>query len=130
VKKPNALIAAYTIPATVTAIAPFAFDFSTKTTMDIPNTVLSIGNDAFIYNNELASVTIGTGLTTIGQAAFLWCPALASISFSGLIAPTSVGENWIMGTNASLQGHAKDASDFTQPPGAWNGLTMGEHVAP
>ena len=41
--------------------------------MTIGNGVTSIGQDAFIYCSNLTSVTIGDGVTSIGQDAFSYC---------------------------------------------------------
>ena len=46
----------------------------------VPDGVQSIGNFAFKYCNNLASVTLPDGLTFIGERAFSYCDNLASIT--------------------------------------------------
>jgi hypothetical protein len=43
------------------------------TSVTIPDSVLSIGRDAFAWSGYLTSVTLGNGLTSIGQEAFAGC---------------------------------------------------------
>jgi hypothetical protein len=45
----------------------------------IPNSVTSIGNEAFANCSGLTSVTIGSGVTSIGYGAFAGCSGLANI---------------------------------------------------
>ena len=47
--------------------------------MTIPNSVTSIGNNAFYYNSSLTSVNIPSSVTTIGSGAFYYCTSLKSI---------------------------------------------------
>ena len=68
-----------TIPNTVTSIGQEAFQSMTGiTSVTIPNSVTSIGNDAFYYCTGLTSVTIPNG--TIGQDAFQYCYGLRSLT--------------------------------------------------
>ena len=47
---------------------------STATSYTIPNDVKTIDMFAFAYSNYLTGVTIGSGVTTIGESAFTNCP--------------------------------------------------------
>ena len=59
------------IPSGVTSIGNYSFrGFNLITSVIIPNTVFSIGREAFAYCRSLISVTIGAGVTTIGNDAF------------------------------------------------------------
>ena len=110
----------------VTTIGPGAFQSCTSlTSVTIPDNVTSIGDGAFYSCTSLTSVTIGSGVTTIGAGAFMYCTSLTSIIFLGLVAPTTVGDGWILDTHAGITGHAYAASNFPAPGGVFHGLTMG-----
>ena len=75
-----------TIPNSVTSIGYDAFyDCGGLTSVSIPNSVTSIGNDAFCGCGGLTSVTIPNSVTSIGYDAFYGCGGLTSI-----IIPSSV----------------------------------------
>ena len=63
--------------------------------VSIPSGVTSIGNNAFYYCYSLASVSIPSGVTSIGSSAFQYCYALASVSIPSGV--TSVGSNAFSG---------------------------------
>jgi hypothetical protein len=69
---------------TVSALGIYAFSYSSVTNVTIPNSVTSIGNDAFFNCTNLRSVTIPNSVTTIGSGAFI------STSLETLIIPNSV----------------------------------------
>ena len=50
------------------------------TSITIPNSVTSIGINAFFECNSLASITIPSGVTTIGEEAFAYCDNLEHIT--------------------------------------------------
>lgn len=58
---------------------------------NIPNSVTSIGNNAFEACSGLSSVTIPNSITSIGSATFFLCSGLTSIEIPNSI--TSIGEN-------------------------------------
>lgn len=55
---------------TVTAVASQAFSHAAITELTVPNTVTSMGADAASYCNSLAKVTLGSGITSLGQGVF------------------------------------------------------------
>ncbi len=71
--------ATFEIPASVTAIADYAFALSHIESIVIPDTVASIGNYAFNNCKALTSVTIGAGVQSIGKGAFESCGLLSSL---------------------------------------------------
>ena len=63
-------VTSVTIPNTVTSIGQEAFMYLQITSIDIPNSVISIGDGAFMGCQYLTSVTIPEKLTSIGKVAF------------------------------------------------------------
>ncbi|MBO5068366.1 MAG: leucine-rich repeat protein [Clostridia bacterium] len=55
----------------------------------IPNSITSIGYEAFAYCESLTSVVIGKGVTSIGENAFYGCVSLTSIDIPDSV--TSIG---------------------------------------
>ncbi len=69
-----------TIPNSVTSIGSNAFrGCSGLTSVTIPNSVTSIGGSAFYNCTGLTSVTIPNSVTSIGSSAFSYCSKLANI---------------------------------------------------
>jgi hypothetical protein len=79
-----------TIPDSVTSIGDDAF-FCCRglTSVTIPDSVTSIGRTAFYYCSGLTSVTIGNGVTSIGDWAFDGCSGLTSVTIPDSV--TSIG---------------------------------------
>jgi len=126
IRHPSGKAGAFTVPNSITSIGNDAFDScSYLTSVNISNSVTSIGDWAFSDCTSLTSVNISNSVTFIGDWAFYYCTSLTSITFSGLVAPVIVGANWIYGTDAGIRGHAYVASNFPAPGGNFNGLTMG-----
>ena len=79
----------------------FAYSDNTKTSLlaylgadssvTIPSSVTSIGNDAFYNNKNLTSVTIPSSVTSIGNNAFYYCSNLRSVTFESGSQLTSIG---------------------------------------
>ena len=73
-----------TIPDSVTSIGDEAFKLCTGlTSITIPDSVTSIGDEAFSLCTRLTSITIGNGVTSIGRDAFTVCANLKAITFLG-----------------------------------------------
>ena len=65
---------------TVTRIGNGAFKNSGITGVTIPDSVTSIGDEAFMSCKKLTSVTIPSSVTSIGENAFCWCESLTSVT--------------------------------------------------
>ena len=79
-----------TIPNSVTSIGSQAFrDCSNLTSVTIPNSVTTIGDHAFYYCSGLTSITIPNSVTTITDYAFYGCRGLTSVTMFNSV--TSIG---------------------------------------
>ena len=68
-----------TLPNSVTTIDAAAFSSSGLTSISIPDSVFRIDNQTFMGCTALGSVSIGTGVKTIGSDAFNGCTSLTSV---------------------------------------------------
>jgi len=69
------------------------------TSVVIPNSVTSVGNNAFYNFSSLTSITIGTSVTSIGSGAFTGCTSLTSITLvDGL---PVIGSGWFAGISVT-----------------------------
>lgn len=75
----------YSWPTTVTEVGAFAFALTKNlTTMNIPNTVKTIGSDAF-NSSSITSLSVPSSVTSMGGEVFVSCTKLVTVSID---APT------------------------------------------
>ena len=75
----------------VTSIGKYAFNHSTISSVTIPNSITTIGIQAFYNCDNLTSVTIPYGVITIGENAFYGCSNLTSVTIPNSV--TTIGES-------------------------------------
>ncbi len=66
-----------------------AFQYSSVTSVTLPNSVTNLGDKAFFLCGTLTNVAFGTGVTSIGTDAFGGCSGLTSITLPGSL--TTIG---------------------------------------
>ncbi len=75
----------------VTSIGDNAFSSCDLTSIEIPNSVTTIGDYAFVYCSSLTSIQIPNSVTSIGEWALGYCSSLTSIEIGNSV--TSIGNN-------------------------------------
>ena len=96
----------------VTRIRQGAFRSKSITSVTIPTGVTSIGQGAFYQCMSLTSITIPSGVTAIEKEAFYQCTKLSSITIPSSV--SSIGDSafffWSPTQTIIIEGHANQAS--------------------
>ena len=107
-------LTAITLEPGLTTVGSWAFRYSKITSLVIPDSVTSIGTQAFIQCGKLTSVTFGKGLKEIGPSAFINCVKLAEIALPD--GCTTIGRSAFRGceslTNVTIPAGVTSIGDF------------------
>lgn len=80
------LDSSYTVPNTVTTIGYDAFYYCLNlTSVTIPSSVTTLGDYAFNLSSNLTNITLTNGLTNIGQYTFQYCTLLTNITLPATV---------------------------------------------
>ena len=94
----------YIIPDSVTSIGNDAFcDCDNLTSVTIPDSVTSIECSAFIGCSGLTSITIPDSVKSIGNYAFYYCDGLTSVTIPDSV--TSIGAGAFSGFTGTMHGY-------------------------
>jgi hypothetical protein len=89
---PQALMGAYSVPASVTNLAEYAFNECTRlTSITNDNSLASIGSAAFSGCISLTNITLPGSLTSISNAAFAFCTNLTSVAIPASVTNIQTG---------------------------------------
>lgn len=140
----NGTAADVTIPSRykgkpVTMIDHAAFFNSVVTSVTIPDSVTSIGDDAFVNCPQLTNISIPNSVTYIGFSAFAHCTSLMTVTYPG--SKTQWDDNITKGSNNDvLENHlicakleatfTADGTTFAQPQTIDRGKNFTEPAAP
>ena len=110
----------------ITSIHDKAFyQFASLKTIALPDSVVSIGGQAFFWNSLLEEVNFGSSLETIGDGAFSQCTSLVSVTLPDSV--TSIGKNGF-GGDTKLTTFVCGAGLKTIGDAAFSGATRLESV--
>ena len=74
---PSVFSAVFTVPETVTSVAPFCFSYCDKLTKaDLPDGLKTLGQMAFFKCRALQSIRLPDGLESIGSDGLSYCEKL------------------------------------------------------
>ena len=89
-----------------TSISEKAFKDCNLARVTIPNSVTSIGNEAFSYCSNLIKITIPNSVTSISEGTFYGCSSLTEITIPNSV--TSIGSDAFMGCYDLIEVYISD----------------------
>ena len=111
------------LPLTITKIGSNAFSRTSLSMIEIPDKVTAIGEDAFAYCDNLATVLIGKGAKTISKGAF-YSSKVKDVYVTPLT-PPSVG-NYLFSSNPTIHVYASALSRYQASDWANYGTIVGD----
>ncbi len=81
----------FPVASKCSSIGEFSFAFCLADSIKLPNSLTSIGNQAFYYCWNISSMMFPSSLQTIGESAFSNCQKLTSVDFSNCLNLSSIG---------------------------------------
>ena len=132
----SGLLSKIIIPSSVTSIGTSAFNSCNRDGYQVgyrliveiagnPTSGTTIGNDAF-RNSDIVELTIGDGVTSIGNGAFWKCQYLTTVHFNAINC-TSMKTTYTDGDNNYYRSAFNSGEDLTTGP-VITTLTIGENV--
>ena len=117
----------YTIPNSVTTIGDEAFwGCKSLTSINIPNSVTTIGFWAFAVCESLTSINIPNSVTTIGDSAFDGCKSLTSINM--LDGVTTIGKRAFLGCKSLSSINIPNSVTYIGNSAFWNCINLPSHI--
>lgn len=77
--------------AKITSVGSLSFHYTIISSIELPNTVVTIGSNAFDNARQLVDITIPNGVTSIGASAFRYCYKLETITLPSSL--TTIGSS-------------------------------------
>ena len=99
------------LPTTLAAIQKDAFSKTGLTAIDIPNSVRTIGEDAFAYCNSLASVVIGAKVTKLSKGTFYSSP-LKKVYAKPITPPAP--ESYLFSSKPTIYVYSEALADYKE----------------
>ena len=99
------------LPTNVTAIKDNAFTSTSLTSIEIPNSVKSIGGDAFAYCNSLNTVIIGKGVNTLSKGSF-YASAVQNAYVKPITPPSP--PSYLFSSNPKIYVYSEALADYRE----------------
>ena len=116
-------LASMTLPLTITQIGTNAFSSSGLKTIEIPDKVTSIGEDAFAYCNQLKTVLLGKGVKSLSKGTFYGSPVKDVYVMP--LTPPSVS-SYLFSSNPTIHVYASALSKYQASDWANYGTIVGD----